>query len=189
MPSGRTRKFDADEALGRAMEVFWTRGYEGATLPELTAAMGINRPSLYAAFGNKEQLFRKVLDRYRDGPTAFVAIALKEPTARGVAEKHFSRCGPVTGRQEQTAWCMIVHGALACGAAAEPVRKELAGWREASVTALRNRLEQAARDGDLPEGTDCAARTVRGHGHARPSSTGGERGRTKRSCGKPRNWR
>ena len=67
VPSGRTRQFDVDEALDRALEVFWARGYEGATLPELTRAMGINRPSLYAAFGNKEQLFRKALDRYQTG--------------------------------------------------------------------------------------------------------------------------
>ena len=68
MPSGRTRQFDTDKALDQALEVFWTRGYEGATLPELTRAMGINRPSLYAAFGNKEQLFHKALDHYKDGP-------------------------------------------------------------------------------------------------------------------------
>src|SRR3954471_4928664 len=86
MPSGRTRQFDVDEALERALEVFWARGYEGATLPELTEAMGINRPSLYAAFGNKEQLFRKALDRYQTGPQSFVAQALKKPTARAVAE-------------------------------------------------------------------------------------------------------
>src|SRR5205814_4943058 len=86
MPSGRTRQFDVDEALDRALEVFWERGYEGATLPELTRAMGINRPSLYAAFGNKEALFRKALDRYQEGPTAFFRKALAEPTARNVAE-------------------------------------------------------------------------------------------------------
>jgi AcrR family transcriptional regulator len=64
MPSGRTRQFDTDKALDQALEVFWARGYEGATLPELTRAMGINRPSLYAAFGNKEGLFHKALDHY-----------------------------------------------------------------------------------------------------------------------------
>src|SRR5438034_4590790 len=76
VPSGRTRQFDVDEALDRALEVFWARGYEGATLPELTRAMGINRPSLYAAFGNKEQLFRKALDRYQTGPMSFLTEAL-----------------------------------------------------------------------------------------------------------------
>ena len=81
MPSGRVRQFDADEALDRALEVFGARGYEGATLPELTKAMGINRPSLYAAFGNKEQLFHKALDRYQTGPQSFVNEALKKPSA------------------------------------------------------------------------------------------------------------
>jgi AcrR family transcriptional regulator len=86
MPSRCKRQFDWDEALDRALEVFWARGYEGATLPELTAAMGINRPSLYAAFGNKEQLFRKALDRYQAGPQWFLSQALKKPPARAVVE-------------------------------------------------------------------------------------------------------
>src|SRR2546423_11648112 len=90
VPSGRTRQFDVDEALDRALEVFWARGYEGATLPELTKAMGINRPSLYAAFGNKEQLFRKALERYQTGPMSFLAEALHQPTARAVVEAIFS---------------------------------------------------------------------------------------------------
>ena len=90
MPSGRTRQFEVDEALDRALEVFWARGYEGATLPELTRAMGINRPSLYAAFGNKEQLFRKALDRYQTGPMSFLTEALRKPTARAAVEAIFS---------------------------------------------------------------------------------------------------
>ena len=72
---GRPRTFDTEQALGRAMNVFWRKGYAGASLPDLTRAMGINRPSLYAAFGNKASLFRKVLDRYADGPAGTAALA------------------------------------------------------------------------------------------------------------------
>ncbi|MGC2716955.1 MAG: helix-turn-helix domain-containing protein, partial [Pseudolabrys sp.] len=75
-PRGRPRAFDLDLALERAMHVFWAKGYEGAALSDLTRAMRINRPSLYAAFGNKEQLFRKVLDRYANGPLAYFAKGL-----------------------------------------------------------------------------------------------------------------
>ena len=86
MPRGRPREFDVEKALDRALEVFWRKGYEGASLPDLTRAMGINRPSLYAAFGSKEGLFRRALDRYAEGPAGYVAGALAEPTARAVAE-------------------------------------------------------------------------------------------------------
>src|SRR2546430_15073461 len=79
---GRPRAFDPDAALERAMHVFWAKGYEGASLSDLTRAMRVNRPSLYAAFGNKEQLFRKVLDRYRDGPLAYFGKTRAEPSAR-----------------------------------------------------------------------------------------------------------
>ena len=61
---GRPREFDVEQALDQALEVFWRNGYEGASISELTQAMGISPPSLYAAFGNKEGLFRKTLDRY-----------------------------------------------------------------------------------------------------------------------------
>ena len=88
-PRGRPRAFDPDVALDRAMHVFWAKGYEGASLSDLTRAMRINRPSLYAAFGNKEQLFRKVLDRYMDGPVAYFGKALAAPKARDVVEEIF----------------------------------------------------------------------------------------------------
>jgi AcrR family transcriptional regulator len=156
MPSGRTRQFVVDEALDRALEVFWARGYEGATLPELTRAMGINRPSLYAAFGNKEELFRKALDRYLAGPQGFMAEALKEPTARAVAEAIFSGFIRMQRGRDRARGCLVVQGALACGEEAEPVRRELARLRQAAVTAFRERFERAVQDGDLPKGTDCA---------------------------------
>jgi AcrR family transcriptional regulator len=156
MPSGRTRQFDINEALDRALEVFWLRGYEGATLPELTRAMGINRPSLYAAFGNKEQLFRKAIDRYQTGPQAFVGEALTKPTARAVVEAIFSGFVRMLRGRDKARGCLIVSGALACGEEAEPVRRELARLRQAAVTAFRERFERAVQDGDLPGGTDCA---------------------------------
>jgi AcrR family transcriptional regulator len=150
------RQFDADVALDRALEVFWARGYEGATLPELTEAMGINRPSLYAAFGNKEQLFRKALDRYQTGPMSFLAEALKKPTARAVVEAIFSGFVRMQCDRVKARGCLVVSGALACGEDAETVRRDLAQLRQAIVTALRDRFRRAVQDGDLPQGTDCA---------------------------------
>src|SRR5206468_5468727 len=84
---GRPCEFDKDKVLERALQVFWQKGYEGTSLSDLTRAMGINRPSLYAAFGNKEALFQKALDRYAGGPASYVREALNEPTARAVAER------------------------------------------------------------------------------------------------------
>src|SRR3954468_17375100 len=84
---GRPRAFDAERALDAALTVFWRKGYEGASLADLTRAMGINRPSLYAAFGDKETLFRKAMDRYATGPACYVREALGAPTARAVAER------------------------------------------------------------------------------------------------------
>jgi AcrR family transcriptional regulator len=156
VPSGRTRLFDLDEALDRALEVFRARGYEGATLPELTRAMGINRPSLYAAFGNKEQLFRKALDRYQTGPVSFLTEALRQPSARAVVEAVFSGFVRMQRDRDKARGCLIVSGALACGEEAESVRRELARLRQAIVTTLRKRFERAVQDGDLPAATDCA---------------------------------
>src|SRR5690242_20201777 len=75
---GRPRAFDSDAALDRAMEVFWSKGYEGTSMSDLTQAMGINRPSLYAAFGDKESLFRRAIERYRSGTAvSYVREALE----------------------------------------------------------------------------------------------------------------
>src|SRR6202163_4792895 len=146
MPSGRTRQFDVDEALDRALEVFWARGYEGATLPELTRAMGINRPSLYAAFGNKEQLFRKALDRYQTGPMSFLTEALRKPTAEAVVKAIFSGFVRMQRDRDKVRGCLVVSGALACGEEAETVRHTLARLRQAIVTVFRKRFERAMED-------------------------------------------
>jgi AcrR family transcriptional regulator len=138
------------------MRVFWKHGYEGASLPQLTKAMGINRPSLYAAFGNKESLFRKALDRYQEQTGAMVRNALAQPTARGVVE-HLLKdmIGAPTPRGIRG--CLLVQGALACADSANSVRKELARRRFAGERALRERFERAVAEGDLPRGSNPAA--------------------------------
>jgi AcrR family transcriptional regulator len=118
--------------------------------------MGINRPSLYAAFGNKEQLFRKALDHYQTGPQSFLTEALKEPTAKGVVEAMFSGFVKMQRNRAKARGCMIVSGALACGKEAEPVRRELVRLRQAAVEMIRERFERAIQEGDLPQGSDCA---------------------------------
>jgi AcrR family transcriptional regulator len=151
---GRPRAFDPDAALNRAMHVFWAKGYEGASLSNLTRAMRINRPSLYAAFGNKEQLFRKVLDRYMDGPVAWFGKALAAPKAREVVEQIFLGTARMTENRGIPAGCLLVQGALACGNAS--ARKEVAARRVAAEVALHRRLQRAKREGDLPKNADPA---------------------------------
>jgi AcrR family transcriptional regulator len=152
--AGRPRGFDADAALERALEVFWRKGYEGASLSDLTRAMGINRPSLYAAFGDKEELFRKALDRYDAGPAAYVSKALEEPTARAVVEGLLNGAVDLLSDLNTPRGCLMVHGALVCGDAADSVRQELASRREAGEARLRRRFKRAKSDGDLPPDSD-----------------------------------
>src|SRR6266849_1499164 len=104
---GRPRAFDADVALERAMHVFWAKGYQGAALSDLTRAMRINRPSLYAAFGDKEQLFRKVLDRYMNGPLAYFGEALGAAKARDVVERIFLGGGRMVKKKRIPAECLV----------------------------------------------------------------------------------
>ena len=153
---GRPRAFDPDAALERAMHVFWAKGYEGASLSDLTRAMRINRPSLYAAFGNKEQLFRKVLDRYMDGPLAYFGKALAAPRARDVVEQIFFGAAKMAGDPRFPSGCLMVQGALAVGNAARSVQKEAVERRAGSEVALRRRLQRAKREGDLPKNSDPA---------------------------------
>ncbi|HEY8478984.1 MAG TPA: TetR/AcrR family transcriptional regulator [Spirillospora sp.] len=147
MPGGRPRSFDADAALDRALEVFWRQGYEGTSLTDLTAAMGINKPSLYAAFGNKEELFGKVLARYLDGPGAYTAAALRAPTGREVVERMILGAVDLTAGEGTPRGCLCVNSVHACGPDARTVRRDAVAARKAGEAALRRRLEQAA---DLP---------------------------------------
>jgi AcrR family transcriptional regulator len=118
--------------------------------------MGINRPSLYAAFGNKEELFRKALDLYADGPAAYVREALNEPTARAAVERLLSEAACRLSDHRNPRGCLMVQGALSCGDEADPVRRELAARRSAGEVAIRQRLVRAKLEGDLPPDSDTA---------------------------------
>ena len=153
---GRPRVFDPDVALERAMHVFWAKGYEGASLSDLTRTMGINRPSLYAAFGNKEQLFRKILDRYVEGPFAYFQKALAAPKARDVVEQILGGAVRMADNPQIPAGCLLVQGALACGDSASSIQQQVAALRATGEDALRRRLQRAKREGDLPQDADPA---------------------------------
>lgn len=154
---GRPPAFDREQALDKALHVFWARGYEGASMAELTEAMGINKPSLYGAFGNKEELFRKALEKYRFGAVAYVAEAMREKTARAVVEKLLTRSAEFLSQPSQPCGCMVVQGALSCSEEAQNIREELAGHRQAYQDTLRLRLERAQAEGDLPPDAQPAA--------------------------------
>ncbi len=132
------------------LQVFWRKGYEGASLADLTKAVGVNRPSLYAAFGDKEALFRKALDRYLDGPAAYTQEALKEPTTRAVVERLLRGATDLNTAPGNPGGCLMVQGALACSEAADSIRQELTACRAAGEAAIRRRLQRAKSDGDLP---------------------------------------
>jgi len=157
MALGRPRSFDPDKALDRAMYVFWRKGYEGTSLADLTRAMRINAPSLYAAFGNKDALFGKVIDRYIAGPGAFIPKSLEAPTARGVVEQLLAGVVALQVAKQHPGGCLLVKGALATGDNASRVRKEVTGRLAMAEGAIRTRLERAKAEGDLPRSADPAA--------------------------------
>jgi AcrR family transcriptional regulator len=156
MAMGRPREFDPDQALDIALQVFWRRGYEGASMADLTEAMGITKPSLYAAFGNKEELFRKALDRYVDGPGGYVQVALAKPTAREVVEHLLLEAADAVTDPDHPPGCLAVQGALSCGEAAESIKRELMTRRANGERDLRRRFERAVAEGDLPKDADAA---------------------------------
>ncbi len=154
-PAGRPRSFDRERALARAMEVFWIKGYEGTSLADLTAAMAINRPSLYAAFGNKEDLFAEALALYESVEGEPITRLLAEaPTAReaiAATLRHNARVYVETGRPRG---CMIVLSSLVGDTECAPVRALLAARRAAGEDELRLRIERGQAEGDVAADVD-----------------------------------
>jgi AcrR family transcriptional regulator len=151
---GRPRSFSEATALDAAMRVFWERGYEGTSLDDLTQAMGINRSSLYATFGDKETLFRLAMDRYAAGPLAFLSESLKQPTARAVVEALLGATVKFLADANHPRGCLTLQGGLACGAGTETVKQAMIDWRKSGQAHIEKRMRQAHDEGDLPKDVD-----------------------------------
>jgi AcrR family transcriptional regulator len=155
---GRPREFDRDQALARAMRLFWSRGYEATSVSELTEAMGITPPSLYSAFGDKKRLFLEAVARYQEGPGAFAKKALaEEPTAERAIRSLLmgavdSFCDP-----KQPKGCMVVLSATNCAVESSDVLHDLADRRRATERAIRDRIVAGRAAGEFPADTDADA--------------------------------
>lgn len=157
MALGRPRSFDTDTALEEAMKVFWRLGYEGASLTELTRAMGINSPSLYAAFGSKEGLFKAVLDHYDDRRRSCMAEVLGAPTAREAAGRLLHGLVELVTDPDEPPGCLFLQGGLSCGVSTQEIPQELARRRAYLEDVLNTRFSQAQQDGDLSRSADPAS--------------------------------
>ncbi len=150
-PVGRPRSFDQAIAVDRAMRVFWERGFEGASLSELTRAMGIKPASLYGAFGNKQELFRKALEHYLATEVSFVQEILNESTAFKVAHQLLRQSALFLTRLGFPRGCMTIQTSLAITNEGAQIHKELVELRVSSQKKLRDRFSRAKREGDLPD--------------------------------------
>ncbi|SAL09688.1 TetR family transcriptional regulator [Caballeronia sordidicola] len=157
MVMGRPREFDAEKALDRAVELFWAQGYEGTSLTDLTEAIGVNKPSLYAAFGGKEQLFLKALDRYQERLGSFAAPSLMLPSARSSIETFLRALATFQSTDGTPRGCLLVQGALAGSTDSKRVTEALCKVRESGVEMIRQCLDRARKQGELPPRTDIDA--------------------------------
>jgi AcrR family transcriptional regulator len=153
---GRPRGFDLDQALDQAIDVFWRQGYEGTSLSDLTDAMGINRPSLYAAFGNKEQTFKLAVDRYAEIDMAYAQQALTAPTALEVASRYLHDNVDAVTTPGKPPGCLSIQGGLSSAPDTDPIVKYLASRRAAGEQQFVQRFERSKQEGDLAPDEDPA---------------------------------
>jgi AcrR family transcriptional regulator len=149
--TGRPRGFDEDAALEAAMRVFWEKSYEGATMADLAEAMGINRSSMYAAFGDKEALFRLVITRYREGPLTYIRKAVELRTLQAVVEALLYGTVDFLSNPDNPRGCLSVQGAIACGSGSKPVQQVMVEWRKTNEEFIKRRIQQAQKSGQLAD--------------------------------------
>jgi AcrR family transcriptional regulator len=153
----RPREFDEEVVLDRAMEVFWRRGYDGASMAELTRTMGINSPSVYVAYGSKRGLFEKVLDRYQERRARQKEWMLEGKTAREVAERMLVGAAQWLTTPEEPRGCLLIQCGLSAGEGNGDIPQALATRRRRVEITLSERFEQAKNEGELAADTDAAA--------------------------------
>jgi AcrR family transcriptional regulator len=155
MPRGRPREFDPDEVLDRAVHTFWRRGFGATSLNELARELGIEKPSLYAAFGNKEQLFLKALDRYAAGFGRRAIAALEKASSGKAAVAALLSAFAVQLSDAKTpGGCLIANCAAECRETSETISRSLANSLGAMEGALAKRLKRAQEEGELPASED-----------------------------------
>ena len=138
------------------MRVFWEKGYEGASIHDLTAAMGINRSSLYTIFGDKEALFHRAVERYREGPVSFVWDSLQEETARKAVEVLLRKAVDLLADPNNPRGCLSIQGALAVGSESESVKQAMIAFRKTGEAALTKRFARAQAEGEIAREVDPA---------------------------------
>jgi len=155
-PRGRPRAFDRDQALDQAMDVFWEKGFEAASLADLTKAMGINPPSLYAAFGDKERLFLEAVERYVSRRSESCDYC-KEPTARESVRKLLTYVAEEMTDSAHPHGCLMMMAATTTTAASAQLQAAVAKLRASSRNKLRERIARGVAEGELPADADAAA--------------------------------
>jgi AcrR family transcriptional regulator len=145
---GRPRTFNMEEVLDTALRVFSEKGYEGTSLTDLTEATGLNRPSLYAAFGNKEALFYKVFERFMSRVDDWITAAVAKPTAKAVVQSLLDRCVEEFTTPGRPLDFFLIHAGLVCGKASRISDRMTAHRREIALR-LEKRFESARHVGDL----------------------------------------
>ncbi|MGC1302665.1 MAG: TetR/AcrR family transcriptional regulator [Caulobacteraceae bacterium] len=153
----RPRDFEEAQVLDQAMEVFWRHGYEGASMAELTRAMGLNPPSIYAAFGSKRGLFDAVLKRYSKRRSTHKEHVLAAATAREMAERLLFGAIEWLVDPEEPPGCLLIQSGLSTGVNNPDVPRAIISQRSVTRELLAERLMRAQAEGDLPPSADPAA--------------------------------
>ena len=148
---GRPAEFDKEAALDMAMRLFWERGYEGTSMADLSQAMGIHPSSIYAAFGDKQELFALAAKRYADVPAQYMVRALKQPTFRGFILAAFDNTVEFLGSKEHPSSCFTLTGAISCGLDTEPAKILMREMRLQNEAAIKARLLRARKAGEFPK--------------------------------------